>query len=510
MSTFSLKKHAAIILLVVAFGFSAGFGVGVNSNAYSSIQILELFLEHFKVGDFSESSTRALKLTKKTFSAPLDLPVFEISIKDKAYSKLKYSRQQALRTALLTTFPDSYVKGTLKYADQKYKIKLRLKGDLIDHYGGDKWSFRVKVSGDNTILGMKKFSLQHPIVRNYLGEWFFHKAAKNEGLISLRYTFVRVFVNAEYKGIYSLEEHFDKRLIENNKRKEAPIMKINEEVFFGHGWKMYNKARFTAFQESKINEIPTLSDQYKAGNKLLEMFRSGDIGSDSVFDHTYYSKFVALSDLLGGWHALESHNLVFYFNPFTYLFEPIVYDGSQIGSHRILELSITKDSTNADSIIGQLFRSNLAFTNMYIKNLYRMSKDSYLDTLLTLHAGRLDKLNDILATEYAYSFSPLAIKANHDKINELIDSESKIHVEIDSNNKLTMKPAGSFPIELNSITTNQEVVSLSGVVLSNVLADYQNNHQVMLGKSSTNGLGEEAVQISYVVAGKNHTMTVRN
>ena len=44
-----------------------------------------------------------------------------------------------------------------KYNDD-IKIEVRLKGGIAsNHLSGDKWSFRVKVSGDNRIHGMKNF-----------------------------------------------------------------------------------------------------------------------------------------------------------------------------------------------------------------------------------------------------------------------------------------------------------------------------------------------------------------
>ena len=64
---------------------------------------------------------------------------------------------------------------------------------------------------------MKIFSIQHPRTRNYIYEWIFHQALKREGILSLRYKFINVTLNGQDLGVYALEEHFDKRLIEYNK-----------------------------------------------------------------------------------------------------------------------------------------------------------------------------------------------------------------------------------------------------------------------------------------------------
>ena len=44
----------------------------------------------------------------------------------------------------------------------------------------DKWSFRIKVRENKSILGMREFSLQHPRTRKYLNEYIFHKILKLE------------------------------------------------------------------------------------------------------------------------------------------------------------------------------------------------------------------------------------------------------------------------------------------------------------------------------------------
>ena len=80
-----------------------------------------------------------------------------IDIKYEDYQKLAYKREIALIKQKLVTAEDDYVPATIRYKDKYVKVKLRLKGDNLDHLGEDKWSFRIKVSGDNTIFGMKIF-----------------------------------------------------------------------------------------------------------------------------------------------------------------------------------------------------------------------------------------------------------------------------------------------------------------------------------------------------------------
>ena len=83
-----------------------------------------------------------------------------IDINFEDFQKLEYKRQEALDAGFLLSSPEDYVPATIKHRDKEVKVKLRLKGDLVDHLDGDKWSFRIKVKGENTLFGMKTFSIQ--------------------------------------------------------------------------------------------------------------------------------------------------------------------------------------------------------------------------------------------------------------------------------------------------------------------------------------------------------------
>ena len=101
----------------------------------------------------------------------------------------------------------------------KYKIKLRVKGDRVLHwYDRNQTSYRIDIRGENRIWGLEEFSIQKPITRNYVYEYIFHKFLEFNGLISLKYFFVNLSLNDTNQGIYAVEEGFSKELIERNKK----------------------------------------------------------------------------------------------------------------------------------------------------------------------------------------------------------------------------------------------------------------------------------------------------
>ena len=224
-------------------------------------------------------------------------------------------------------FEQEYVPAKIEYNNVTYKIKLRLKGDLInEHLGGNKWSFRVKLKGDNTILGMKRFSIHHPQTRNYLYEWVFHKILDREDVVSMRYDFIDVVLNGKDLGVYALEEHFEKRLLENNQRKEGPILKFNENLRwrqvlkFWYDYKYAIPSGFGEYESSYVDafntdkDIESLSEpnDFTKSIALMESFRKGDLSTSEVFDIDKMSTCYAIMDVAGSLHAAYWFNMRFY------------------------------------------------------------------------------------------------------------------------------------------------------------------------------------------------------
>ena len=172
-----------------------------------------------------------IEINSKDYDPKISTPeVIEIGISQKDIQKLTNKRKIALATGVLMSSSRDYVPAKIKYKDKIIRAKVRLKGDWVDHLTSSKWSFRVSVKDEETILGMKEFSLQHPVHRNYLGEWILQKAMRRESILALDFDFIEVIVNKHSFGIYAIEEHFDKRLIENNKFREGIIIKLDEDL----------------------------------------------------------------------------------------------------------------------------------------------------------------------------------------------------------------------------------------------------------------------------------------
>ena len=154
--------------------------------------------------------------------------------------------------------------------------------------------------GDNTFLGMNRFELQHPRTREYMNDWYFHKMNKNFGLIAPRYGFIRAFVNGKRFPIYAFEESLDKRLIENNRRREGPTFNLVDKKLLNGRTHWYQNISFN--QEKYFSKTEYGRSLLRRTERLIDGFNDGELMASEVFDIKLMSKDLAINDLFGNDH----------------------------------------------------------------------------------------------------------------------------------------------------------------------------------------------------------------
>jgi hypothetical protein len=334
---------------------------------------------------------------------------FNISIPFSNYQKLSLLRDKALERNTLRGLRNKYVKA--KYNDD-IKIKIRLKGGVAsDHLSGEKWSFRIKVQGNNRIYGMKNFSLMDPKRRGFMHTWFLRKVMKHEGLISKRYKFVELSINSDSKGIYAMDEHLDTVMLENNNKKDSVIIRFMQEPLFYEktAWNRgpsgnddyYYSMDIGTFSNFKIDSSDYHKDMYDRATSLLDGFRKGDLSVSEVFNTKSLSKWFAVTDVLGAWHGFSFNNMRFYYNPIDGKLEPVPDDHynetqGRVDTSRIFRLN---DNYNKGKFLSSLF-DDMDFTEMYLKELNRVTKKEYIDNLWNEFEGEINSTVNILRKDY--------------------------------------------------------------------------------------------------------------
>jgi hypothetical protein len=268
------------------------------------------------------------------------VPELSIDISFRNLQQLLRKREQALEGGVLLTSSDDLVPARIRHGGRSIPVKVRLKGDLPDHFEGDKWSLRIHVRGDEQLLGMRRLSIQAPATRSFQAEPIVLEHLRREGVLVPRYFFVNVRVNGRDIGLMALEEHFSKELLEAQQRREGVIVHLDEEPFFqnlllnGNFGPYANPfvATVRAFRTAQIETSPVLSSQLETATALLRGFLAGELPASSVFDVELLSRFLAVGEVWGSHHMLAWHNLRFYLDPFSQRLEPIGFDaGTNLG-----------------------------------------------------------------------------------------------------------------------------------------------------------------------------------
>lgn len=287
-----------------------------------------------------------LLLRKFTGNMP-DVPQLVIDVPFKNMRKIYAKREAAIQQGMLVQGTDDFVSGDLRLDGRSVSIKLRLKGDWIDHLLGDKWSYRIHVRDGEQVLGMRKFSIQSPETRGFQGELLFHETMRRYGVLAPRYMFVEAIINGDSMGTMALEEFFSKELLESSNRREGVIVRFDEKLVwaardtlsknsgvagadagFDGAFDNYHNATVDAFGSGKIAESEYLSKHFAIGVGLLRGFSEGHLLASEVFDVASMGRFLAIAEMYGSWHSLRWHNLRFYLNPVSMRLEPIAFDAN--------------------------------------------------------------------------------------------------------------------------------------------------------------------------------------
>lgn len=430
------KKGTATGVLVADGGpgfYYAGKQIAQSENGWEQIW-LEIFVPPtFKRGKFRiyawNNSQDTLYFDdlnivhrkRKTYPSFDSLPGLAINLDQQDIEKMKQKRLTAFETEIMMNSDEDYAGAILFDGNRFLNSEVRLKGDLTDHLQGEKWSFRIKLKNDFCWKRMRTFSVQNPQTRYYLHEWLAHKILDQEGLLTTRYGFLPVVLNNRPLGIYAYEEHFEKQLLESRNRREGPIVRFDEDVFW-HAvqenniyktiWDIdyFAAARVVPFREGTVISDSLLSKQFIEAQNLLNQYRDRKKPVSQILDVDKLARYYALLDLTQAYHGFVWHNQRFYYNPVTCLLERIAFDGYiENGFFFRFEEPFTglvdpvkiKTMNKEQLMLFQVFADSL-FNRKYIGYLEKYSDPSFIENIVETYLVEADSLASLLRLEFPY------------------------------------------------------------------------------------------------------------
>jgi hypothetical protein len=425
-----LKKNRfwlAFLAFQVVVVLSFGGGYILSEKKYN----IAIYLRSFGWAPFmSDNIEGTVRLALNTLN-PIKsnaFPTIHLDIKHKNYLKLIgklddviWGEERPKDSGLLNR-KSVIVPGSIRYQGQARKVKVRHKGLSFDHRNTGKMSLRVSVKDGKSLFGMREFAIQHPVVRYFLMEWAYMDHLRTEGVLAPRYEYINVVLNGTQKGIFALEEHFSKELLESQGRREGVLLRFNSNLGeTAVAWRMcdfifchFSVAEVGLFKSKRIFKEEALKRQYQIANQLLEDFRSGKKKTSEVFDIPSTAKYLAVTEFWNACHAEVFANIRFYYNPITSLLEPVGYDAETPPA------SLYGNSSLCTFSRGEFASELLSDKEMAIsfdKELNRILHPEYVDNLQKEMSGPYEELRQEMRAEYPYIpkaqtiFSALKLRA---------------------------------------------------------------------------------------------------
>jgi hypothetical protein len=450
-----------------------------------------------------------------------------IEISDPDVKKLEKNRRNALERGLIINDLDGdYVPATITWKQKKYNVKLRLKGHMTDHLQENKWSFRVKVSGKDHVMGMSRFSLQHPGTRGYIYEWIYHELMRGEGIIALRYNFVGVQVNGKDWGVYALEENFDDELLQNNGRAQGPIIRFNPDLYWVNRYSemsrthsfdefaSYHSATPEAYNEDKFLDDSVGRINYLKGLGMIEGLRERKIKVSEAFDIRKLATFHAIIDLVGGVHSIDWSDIKYYYNPLTKLLEPVAYESfSEFPSREITGAYkyLAVDSSATFNDWHTMIFSDEVFFAEYVAQLQRVSEKKYLDGFFEKNQQGLKKNLSILNKEFYFKkFETAAYYGNQAMIKKILSPPKALNAHFSGleNNKLVLEIGNieSMPVRVTGLYLAGRIIvpdhkAILPAKLHNKLVGYVSVHFSLPDSIRWSEQMKNELEIGYTILG---------
>jgi hypothetical protein len=386
----------------------------------------------------------------------------QVDIKFKHLLRIRYLREQALKEKYISsTVKEEEFPAKMTLNGKTHNVKLSLTGLVaVSHLKDpERWSFEVKVRGDDTFQGMKRFAMLSPTARGYLTDWLGLELMKERGLMGLRVDYAHVSMNGKPIGIYYMEERFDKYLVENNRLREGIVFKLEGEL--------------SAYQESSYMEDPAFKAQILMIKRMWQDVMTGNLPANQFFDMEKVAKAFVICDLMNNKHPLSPQNIRFYFNPVTGLAEPILREWEKLERSEVADLKLflekPKPGTRHFKFVNhepvlKIIYDNLEFKKHYVREAEVVTQTKFLDQLLARNQEKIDLLlNKVYRTWPFYELPTNKLYENQNYMRSVLFPEQPqlaayFNKEDDQALRLSLHNQQYLPVEVTHVSWRDSVV----------------------------------------------------
>ncbi len=283
---------------------------------------------------------RAVALGLDPDAPHVDVPLYELRISPTNLRKIQTQVAKLVAQGFQADADKIWLPARFYHDGLEYRVKVRLRGDLSNHWKNAKKSWRIRFKNDHLFGGIKELDLTIPVDRAYQTEQVACDMARSLGVMASPGGFCQVRMNGVDMGLYLWAEKYGSHMLEKIGRptgqifREANTWPQNYFSGFGltqHGGRKDAYAYFAASYRPAIYQDSGSAPYAGRWNSFCQLIREADDATFSrqigrLLDVDKYLKFNAITWLFGSKHCRWGDNLRWYYDDTRGLHEPILAD----------------------------------------------------------------------------------------------------------------------------------------------------------------------------------------
>ncbi|MBF0368999.1 MAG: CotH kinase family protein [Magnetococcales bacterium] len=288
-------------------------------------------------------------------------PLFELAIKPIHLRDMELHTKSLVAGRVLLDKDKRWYPARFMHQGESFNVKVRVRGDLNNHWDKPKKSLRIKFKRNHYFQGMRQFNLVIPDDKQFEQEQVVYEQARKLGLMVPESGFAKVKINQVDLGLYFWFEQPGKEMIERGGYPQGEIIRSSDThmdtkyLGFGvfQGWPTHP----SAYRHVIHRQTPKAGMIESRFRELLALDREADEATfqrriPHLLDLDKFVRWNALIWLFGGSHAQTYGNLRWFYDPTRGLFEPIPYDVN------IRDLKQSGRQTSAFDVVETLENEN--------------------------------------------------------------------------------------------------------------------------------------------------------
>lgn len=370
-----------LFIIAAVFGVMAFFSVTDEARRARIFNAIKFpIVKNIKSSKFIDSVKSTFKSNKK------QLPKYNLKVSPESLRMIQLQIQELTKggdlTAVLTDDKKMWVKAIFQ-ADKDYEVKIRIRGDLSNHWAYAKKSWRVKFKKEDLYKGYKQIDLIIPKDKGYTTEAAGGIVARKNGLLVPDSWFASVSLNGVDMGAYLVMEKNSTQMLEKKGYVAGEIFS-QQNVWVqttNTGYGLSAKDTYEYFPGSfkeDINDEESPIYQKGAFTYFIDLINNSNSEEflnkiSIVLDIKRYLRWNAITWLFGTTHPHWGDNLRWYYDTTRGKFEPILYDTRP--------KRLTKDNTGTfesietDRLAKRIISENIEWRQLRNEILWEITND---------------------------------------------------------------------------------------------------------------------------------------